>query len=276
MAQPRQLVVPSVDQAVVASTACATALGLDVQTTEVLAVGYSVRVLLRPAEVVTRVITAGQVLRGKPVPWLRREVKTAEFLIASGASVVPPWGSPGPHHADGLDLTLWQWIEPQPGVVSQRDFGILLFDLHQHLARFDAKLPVLVGPRTDIESALRISDDEVLHRAAERLLPESLRWPRRPLHGDAHTANLLNSRQGYLWLDFEDACLGPLEWDFASRTITDDAIATYPGALDRRLLERCRQLRRLQVLAAVLTGDVDAEAKSRAHELKEALSVEGG
>src|SRR3954464_6339261 len=113
--------VPTVDQAVAASAACGAALGLDVQTTEVIAVGYSVRVLLQPAQVVTRVITEGQVLRGEPLPWLRREVEGAGFLAASGATVVPPAQTPGPHHAEGLDVTLWRWCEPRPGLVSQHE-----------------------------------------------------------------------------------------------------------------------------------------------------------
>jgi aminoglycoside/choline kinase family phosphotransferase len=146
--------------------------------------------------------------------------------------------------------------------------------VHRHLESFDGDLPVLVGPLSDIEAALRISDDPVLHRAAERLVPEALGWPRRPLHGDAHTGNLLSSRDGYLWLDFEDACLGPLEWDFASRTVSDDAIAAYPAALDSHLLQRCRQLRRLQVLAAVLTDDLQPDAIRLRDELTAALAGE--
>jgi hypothetical protein len=274
MERSRDFVVPSVDEAVAASKVCAAAAGLDVRSAEVIAIGYSVRVLLQPAQVVSRVITEGQVLRGDPIPWLRREVEVASFLATSGAAVVPPAKAPGPYRAGGLDVTFWQWLEPQSVRISQRQFAALLFNLHQHLDNYDGELPVLVGPLTDVEAALRLSDDEVLHHAAARLLPEARDWPRRPLHGDAHTDNLLSTREGHLWLDFEDACLGPLEWDFASRTVTDDAIAAYPGDLDPHLLQRCRQLRRLQILAALLTSDIDPEAESLRHELRNALSAE--
>jgi hypothetical protein len=267
-------VVPSVDEAVAASKACATIAGLDVRSAEVIAVGYSVRVLLQPAQVVSRVIIEGQVLRGDPIPWLRREVEVASFLATSGAALVPPAKAPGPFHAGGLDVTFWQWLEPQSDRVTQRQFAALLFNLHEHLNSYDGELPVLVGPLTDVEAALGLSDDEMLHHVAARLLPEAREWPRRPLHGDAHTGNLLSTAQGHLWLDFEDACLGPLEWDFASRTITDEAIAAYPGQLDPHLLQRCRQLRRLQILAAVLTSDIDPEAESLLHDLRNALSAE--
>src|SRR3954468_8497791 len=144
MELPGDVVVPSVDEAVAASTACAAALGLDVQSTQVIAVGYSVRVLLQPAQIVTRVMTEGKVLRGEPLPWLRREVEVAGFLADSGAAVVPPAEAPGPHLAEGLDVTLWRWCEPRPGLVGQREFATQLFELHEHLADYDAELPVLV------------------------------------------------------------------------------------------------------------------------------------
>jgi hypothetical protein len=57
-------------------------------------------------------------------------------------------------------------------------------------------------------------------------------------------------------MDFEDVCEGPLEWDLASRTTTDELIDAYPSAIDRGRLDQCRDLRRLQILAAVLTDDL--------------------
>jgi thiamine kinase-like enzyme len=41
------------------------------------------------------------------------------------------------------------------------------------------------------------------------------------LHGDAHPGNLLPTAQGLLWIDFEDACRGPLEWDYATAGAAD-------------------------------------------------------
>ena len=50
----------------------------------------------------------------------------------------------------------------------------------------------------------------MLRRAAERLeLPE---LPVQPIHGDAHSGNVL---AGGRWLDFDEACAGPPEWDLA-------------------------------------------------------------
>lgn len=62
---------------------------------------------------------------------------------------------------------------------------------------------------------------------------------------------------GPLWSDFEDVCAGPVEWDLASLTLSDEAVDAYPGDVDRTRLEECRDLRRLQVLASLLVGGFD-------------------
>ena len=248
--------IPTTAEAVAASVACARSLGLPGDDPEVIAEGYSVRVRLHPAPVVTRVVTVGRVLRGHPMPWLEREVAVAQFLAAAGAPVVAPWRDPGPYVLDDLEVSLWQWAEHEPGEVPPTVFGSMLHELHTTLASYDGSLSPLVGPLTDITSALAVSHDAVLHGAARRLLPLALSWPRRPIHGDAHTGNVLLTSHGPRWTDFEDVCVGPVEWDLASRTITEDTVAAYQGEVDRARLEECRDLRRLQILAAVLTDEV--------------------
>jgi hypothetical protein len=251
-------VIPSTADAVAASVEVAARLGLPTEHPVVVAEGYSVRVRLDPAPVLTRVVTAGAVLRGDPEPWLAREVDVTRFLVAAGAPVVPAWADAGPHRARGLAVTLWRWVEPEadPQPITPSAYGALLGRLHDDLLGYPAELPVLVGPLTDIDSALRTSDHPVLHASAERLVPLALTWPRRPLHGDAHTGNLLSTPDGPRWLDLEDVCAGPVEWDLASRTLTDEHADAYPGDVDAERLAQCRGLRNLQVLAALLTDDV--------------------
>lgn len=55
-------------EAVAASVAAGRAAGLTVHDPEVVAEGYSVRVRLHPAPVVSRVVTLGRELRGDPRP----------------------------------------------------------------------------------------------------------------------------------------------------------------------------------------------------------------
>lgn len=230
------------------------ALGLPADDPTVVAEGYSVRVRL--GDVLTRVVTVGTLLRGDPLPWLHREVDVARHLSAAGAAVVAPHDDAGPHRAAGLDVTVWPWVEPVGGVVTQQQLGALLGDLHAALATYDADLPPLVGPLTDVRTALAVSDHAVLHAAAAELVPLALAWPRRPVHGDVHTGNLLLGADGPRWIDLEDVCSGPVEWDLASRTLTADAVAAYPGPVDVARLADCRRVRQLQVLAGVLTDDL--------------------
>jgi Phosphotransferase enzyme family len=258
--EPVLAVVPSTAQAVSASVACARALGLPADDPEVIAEGYSVRVRLRPAPIVTRVVTVGRELRPNPLPWLEREVSVAQHLAASGVPIVGPWDDPGPHIAEGLEVSLWHWAEHDSSHVSAADFGAMLGPLHQALASYPGDLPLLAGPLTDISTGLTISSDPTLHRAADELLPLAQSWPRRPLHGDAHTGNVLTTPHGALWTDFEDVCLGPVEWDLSSMTLTDDALAPYPGTIDQTRLADCRDLRRLQILASLLVGNYDEPA----------------
>lgn len=255
--EPGRLHIPTTDEAVAASVACARTLGLRVDQPEVIADGYSLRVHLRPSPVVSRVVTSGRDLRGDPRPWLEREVAVARFLARSGVPVVAPWGEPGPHVVDGVEVTLWEWAENTGETASGTEFGRMLGDLHAILAAYDADLPPLVGPLTDIATATARFDDAILHHAAAALVPLALGWPRRPLHGDAHTGNVLMTPDGPRWIDFEDVCVGPVEWDLASMTLTDEAVEAYPGEVDRTRLEECRDLRRLQVLASWMVAGVD-------------------
>ena len=43
-------------------------------------------------------------------------------------------------------------------------------------------------------------------------------------------------------------------------TVTDAAVAAYPGPIDRARLDACRDLRRLQILASLLVGGADEPA----------------
>jgi hypothetical protein len=250
----------STEDAVAASVECARARGLTVERPVVIAEGYSVRVHLRPSPVVSRVVTLGRALRGNPRPWLEREVAVAQFLSASRVDLSAPWGDPGPPDVDGIDVSLWWWVDHVPGTVSPGLFGSMLGELHAALELYEGDLPPLVGPLTDIAAAQAISDDPWLHRAAERLVPLALEWPRRPLHGDAHLGNVLVTPGVPLWTDFEDVCVGPVEWDLASLTLNEETVDAYPFDVDRELLEDCRDLRRLQILASLLVGDFDEPA----------------
>lgn len=136
-------------------------------------------------------------------------MSVARHLAAAGAPIVAPWGEPGPHVANGLEVSLWCWVEHSAAEVAQADFGRLLGTLHDSLSDCPVDLPLLAGPLADIAAALAVSSNETLHRASASLLPLSESWPRRPLHGDAHTGNVLVTPTGPLWTDFRTCAWGP-------------------------------------------------------------------
>ena len=69
---------------------------------------------------------------------------------------------------------------------------------------------------------------------ARRAVSESGR-PEQLLHGEPHPGNLLSTRTGPLFIDFETYCRGPIEFDLAHAP--DDVGDHYPG-VDRGLLPR--------------------------------------
>ena len=82
-----------------------------------------------------------------------------------------------------------------------------------------------------------------------------------PLHGSPHAANWLLSADGPLLLDFETACLGPVEWDLSA--LGDDVLACFAD-VDRDLIAILRRMRSVCVAAKCWV------APDRAPQLREA------
>lgn len=239
-------------RATAAAVATARAHGLRVCEPAVLADAYSVLLHLRPAPVVARVATLTALLRGPMEPWLEREVSVAGFLAARGAPVVAPSDElpAGPHRHDGLVLTFWRYVRPDPDrIPDASETGRMLADLHTALREYPGELPLLAPPLNDIPrglerldraGSLAAPDYALLRDAYDRLLPvlENPAGPVQPLHGDAHPYNLIVAGGQPLWHDFEDVCAGPLAWDLASIAMFgEEAVAAYPDAPDPALLQ---------------------------------------
>ena len=233
--------------------------GLRVEEPTVLNDLFSLMVHLKPAPVVARVATCMPRLRTPISDWLEREIAVTTFLSEQGAPVVAPTRElpPGPHEHEGLWTSFWTYVEPDPDrAPTADDCSAMLLDLHAVLRWYPGELPMLGAddiPRglellDQVGDALSEADVELLRAAAERLRPywEASSGGVQPLHGDAHPGNLIATREGGLvWIDFEDVCLGPVEWDLA--TMMDlDAVAAHHRP-DPEVLARCTELRALQV-----------------------------
>ncbi len=249
--------------------------GLRVEEPVVLNDLFSMMIHLRPAPVVARVATYMPTLRAPIEPWLEREISVTTFLAGRGAPVVPPSRElpPGPHERDGFWVSFWTYVRPDPDLTpTAADCSAMLVDLHADLRTYPGELPKLCAD--DVPRGLELleqngggvlvaADMDRVRAAAERLRPlwEAPDSDVQPLHGDAHPGNLISTRDnGLVWLDFEDVCLGPVEWDLAAM-MDEDAVAAHHRP-DPDLMARCTELRALQVVLCLVAfykdfGDIE-------------------
>jgi Phosphotransferase enzyme family len=231
---------------------------------------FSLMVHLRPAPVVARVATCMPKLRTPIVRWLEREIAVTTYLSEQGAPVAAPSRElpPGPHEHDGFEISFWTYLEPDPDrTPTASDCSAMLVDLHAVLRSYPGELPMFLAD--DISrglelldkaggDALSVADVKLLRASAERMRSfwEAPGGEVQPLHGDAHPGNLIAARDGGLvWIDFEDVCLGPIEWDLA--TIMDAEAVAEHHRPDPELMARCTELRALQVALVLVAFHED-------------------
>ena len=227
-----------------AAVAAARANGLPADDPRIVRDSTNVLVELRPAPIVARVPLTFTRLRGHD--WAVQHVRLAASLAAAGAPVAPPAGSvdPGPHVQDGLAVTFWALVDHDPSRADAAVAGRSLRELHDALAAWSKPLPTCdrldeLGRLLDLLGSSRVVSAGELDRLREvRATLRPLRG--RPLHGDAHLANVLWSPDGPLWTDLENACEGPVEWDLACLAWreapgTEAALAAYGSYDEARL-----------------------------------------
>ncbi|HXV94261.1 MAG TPA: phosphotransferase [Pseudonocardia sp.] len=210
-----------------AAAEVAAARGLPTGDLRVLSARGNLVVHLAPAPVVARVATLTAATRCDPAAWLAREVAVARYAAERGGPVVAPAAEPGPHTARGLAITLWTHHETAPDVPGPEVVGTALAALHAAAAGCPAPLPHLAPARDQVTEALdalerdRAVGPEVLTalraQHAEVLTGLDGTGPALTvLHGDAHAGNLVRGADGaWRWIDLEETCTGPPEWDLA-------------------------------------------------------------
>lgn len=155
--------------------------------------------------------------------WFARENAMASHLTQHRAPVIPlhPDLPAGPHEHLGYPINFWQYVTAVEAAPEPADIGRTLSQCHDVLRTFSQRLPRL-GIIT--ESLAILQERELFPSDTRKVLRDHLvtsiqklnAFPHQPLHGDAHAGNLMNTTQGLLWTDWEDAFLGPVEWDVAS------------------------------------------------------------
>jgi hypothetical protein len=248
--------------AVAAAVAVATEQGLRVAEAVPVGTGSNVIVHLRPSPVVARVMCGTAVLHPDPHAWLTRELDVGAFLAARLASVVAPTTEidPGPYVRGDRWMSFWEYVEVRDAPLEASAIGRALRDLHDALAEYRGPLPprsAVLGEIDWLLDALH-ADAELTadrDRLAEVIHELERTTERQPLHGDASLSALLATSSGPRWNDFEDVCVGRVEWDVAgvlsdARAAHGDAfsaqvLAAYGGDCDPAALERADQVHAL-------------------------------
>src|SRR4051812_6518168 len=188
------------------------------------------------------------------------EIDLAQQLVELGSpmAALEPRVEPRAYERDGFVVTFWTYYESVAAdPIDPADYADALERLHAGMRKADLPSPHFTDRIAEAQElvANRESTPE-LDDAGRELLDDALRYLRRTiidrgapeqlLHGEPHPGNLLNTKQGPLFIDLETCCRGPIEFDVAHAT--EEVSALYPGA-DQDLVSVCRIL----VLALVTT-----------------------
>jgi aminoglycoside phosphotransferase (APT) family kinase protein len=235
-----------IQRALAAAISTASALGLAADDAIVLHDSNKLTVRLLPCDVVARVApSAHQVARF--------EIGLAQRLAGSGSPVaVPdPRAAARVYERDGFAVTLWTYYEPAiSGAVSPARYADALERLHAGMRKLGLRTPHFTDRVDEAQHLVETTDlTPDLADADRELLITTLRSRRQAiagqgaaeqlLHGEPHPGNVLSTKRGLLFIDFETCCRGPVEFDLAH--VPEDVSERYAGA-DQDLLSQCRVL----------------------------------
>ena len=234
-----------VARAIDAATSIAVALDLLADDATVLHNSNKLALRLTPCDVFARVAHVGQEVA-------QFEVALAQRLAEAGcpAATLDPRVDPLVYLDDGFAVTLWSYYEPVTPQVSPGDYADALERLHVGMRKLDVASPSFTDRVAEAEELVasptltpELADED------RELLSSTLGSVRRAirdrgvreqlLHGEPHPGNVLNTKDGPLFIDLETCCRGPVEFDLAH--VPEAVGQHYPG-LDRELLSDCRQL----------------------------------
>ncbi len=241
-----------------AARSTASGLGLTVDDAVVLHNSNTLSVRLLPCDVVARVAPAAQQVALFEVGLAQRLAETASPVAA-----LDPRVAARPYDRGGFVITLWtHYASVTPAEIASADYAKALARLHAGMRTLDVATPHFTDrvaeaeelvARRELTPALSDTDRALLSSAlaglrqaiAERGAAEQL------LHGEPHPGNLLNTKDGPVFIDLETCCRGPIEFDLAHAPA---AVAEHYPVVDRGLLDECRGM----VIAMVAAWRWDA------------------
>ncbi|WP_306744569.1 phosphotransferase family protein [Saccharothrix yanglingensis] len=235
-----------VSRAVAAATALAAELHLRADDTVVIHNSNMLALRLLPCGVFARVA-----LVGREVAALEVELAGRLAATASPVAALEPRVEPRVYERDGFAVTLWTYydvVTPDPDFPGA--YADALQRLHAGMRSVEIATPHFLDRVAEAERLVTHRDDTpALTETDRHLLIGTLRSARERirrrgateqlLHGEPHPGNLLSTRDGLLFIDFETCCRGPVEFDVAH--VPEEVGARYPG-VDHVLLAECRRL----------------------------------
>lgn len=228
--------------------AMSTASALDLAADDAVVLNDSNRLVLRltPCDIVARVAPITHFASAeREVELVKRLAQTDSPVAAFDARV-----EPRVFVRDGFKITMWNYFEPARQMLSPAEYAEALERLHAGLRQIDVTMPPFMDriaatqqdvASRDVTPDLADTDRELL---ANRLrdLRRSIanrRAPEQLLHGEPHSWNVLNTKNGPLFIDFENTAHGPVEYDLA--WVPKEVSERYPDA-NQDLVGECRGL----------------------------------
>jgi thiamine kinase-like enzyme len=245
--------VTEAQRAVAAAMSIASSLGLPVDDAIVLNDSNKLALRLLPCDVLARVAPVAEQVAALEIDLAQRLAESASPVAA-----LEPRVEPRVYERDGFVVTFWTYYEPVTAeAVSPADYANALERLHAGMRKLDLPTPHFTDRVEEAQQLLANRDETPELADADRdLLSDTLRRltraidVRRPaeqlLHGEPHPGNLLNTKNGLVFIDLETCCRGPVEFDLAHAP--DEVSEHYPG-VDQDLLRECRIL----MLAMIIT-----------------------
>lgn len=226
-------------RAVAAAVSVACELNLTVNDAAVLSDSNRIVLHLTPCNVLARV-----------APVAKRagaafEVDVAVQLAGTACPVagLEPRVDPHVYERDGFVVTLWTYyatvLSP---IVTPREYAGAIERLHAGMRQTNLAVPHFTDRVAEAQQLVSSpSHSPELADADRDLLSSTLRHLSREiadrgareqlLHGEPHGGNVLRTKQGLLFTDFETCCRGPIEFDIAHCASPDSA----PWYLDAKM-----------------------------------------
>jgi len=197
--------------------------GLDSDGAELLRLGENAIFQLASAPIVVRIARSADRLRR-----VQKELCVAQWLAAADVPAVRVCEQiDQPLLVDDHPVSFWQTVTGGDPMPTHADLARLLAAFHG-LSGCPCDMPGF-EPLQITESRLAAPDgvtpedrDFLRSRCAdlnEQLPNLEFALPQGPIHGDAHTRNLLTDHGQVVLLDFESAAAGPREWDLLPTAI---------------------------------------------------------